>query len=267
MVPNSEINEVHTAHLGDKYPGVAVYLQDPEPNRRRSYEEYVDRFSENPVYELNADEEAITFQSECLLPQNDRGRPKVLLLFSNAHPESIKNGMFHTAEGGIAALWTDLCCAGLFSGDCRVIASPDELRNHCLNIGYDGPFALGFACYWLFPTFDPSHLKALFGRAMEPPGFDHPKRRIDRLLGEWQPKAVISFNKKVFEEFAGARTTGNIIERLRADLVRYNYRVRELAVPIFATYPAGWRFDPNATRLRQDSLRRIADAIRSDPSG
>ena len=261
MRQNSEINEVHAARLGQGYSHVAAYLRDANPNRRRSYVPYIGR-----VYELRDSEGSVTFQSECLLPRNDLGRRRVLLLFSNAHPESIKNGMFHTAEGGVAALWTDLCCAGLFSGDCRVIASPDGLRNHCLNIGYDGPFALGFACYWIFPTFDPDHLRALFGGRREPPAFDDTRGRFERVLEEWQPNAVISFNKKVFEEFAGARTTGNIIERLRADLVRYNYRVRDLAVPIFATYPAGWRFDPNATRLRQDSLRRIADAIRSDPS-
>src|SRR3972149_6708287 len=267
MRPNSGINEVHASLLGADYGQVAAYLRDRDPQRRRSYWRHIDGNCERAVYALNDSAQSVTFQSECLLPADDRGRPRVLLLFSNAHPESIKNGMFHTAEGGIAALWTDLCCADLFSGDCRMIARPEILRNHCLNAGYDGPFTLGLACYWLFPTFDPSHLQALFGQAVEPPGFDHPRRRFDRLLGEWQPKAVISFNKKVFEEFAGARTTGNIIERLRTDLIRYNYRAGDLAVPIFATYPAGWRFDPDASRLRQDRLRRIASAIRSNPGG
>ncbi len=258
MKPNSEINEVHTARLRDKYEHVKAYLCKGKRDGRKSYKDYI-----GSVYKLTDKGRSITFQSECLLPMNDKKRPRVLLLFSNAHPKSIKNGMFHTAEGGIAALWTDLCCAGLFSGDCRIISNPEELRNHCLNIRYDSPFALGFACYWIFPTFDPRHLRTLFEPAMEPPGFDQPKRRFDRLVGEWQPKAVISFNKKVFEEFAGARTTGNIIKRLRTDLIRYNHRVRDLAVPIFATYPAGWRFDSDASRLRQDSLRRIAGAIQS----
>lgn len=261
MRPNSEINKVNTAPLDTLFDHVEHVLHNPPG--RRSYREYIDP-AINPVYKLNPKDRSITFQSECLIPRNDKKRPRVLLLFSNAHPESIRNGMFHTAEGGIAALWTDLCLASLFSGECSIIGNAEQLRGHCLRVEYEGPFAFGLACYWLFPTFDPSHLRALFRRAMEPPGFDQPKRRFDRLLREWKPKAVISFNKKVFEEFAGARTTGNIIERLRTDLIRYDYGLGDLAVPIFATYPAGWRFDADASRLRQESLKRIATAIQSN---
>ena len=166
MRRNSEINEVHTARLGDKYEHVKAYVRKRKPDARRSYRKYIYPDCESPVYELNADEESITFQSECLLPQNNRGRPKVLLLFSNAHPESIKNGMFHTAEGRVAALWTDLCDVGLFSGNSTVLKSPGRLRSHCLKVAYEGPFAFGLACYWLFPTFHPDHLRKLFGRGI-----------------------------------------------------------------------------------------------------
>ena len=205
----------------------------------------------------------MTFQSERLLPADDRGRPRILLLFSNAHPESIKNGMFHTAEGGIAALWTDLCLADLFSGDCRIIGNADQLRAHCVRAEYEGPFAFGLACYWLFPTFDPSHLKPMFGSRMEPPGFEQTKQRFDRLLEDWKPAGIICFNKIVFKQLTDGDIGANVIERLRNDVIRSEYRTRDRAYPIFLTYPAGWRFDPNAGQLRQASLRRIAGAIQS----
>lgn len=255
MEPNSEINKVHFANFGDRYTYIADYLRDPDPPRRRSYAPYIDS-----VYKLDNSERCVSFQSECLLPRNDRGRPRVLLLFSNAHPESIKNGMFHTAETGVAALWTDLCHAGLFSGDRTILGSAARLRNHCLNVTYDGPFALGFACYWLFPTFHPDDLKDLFGSDMEPPGFENTKSRLDQLLAAWQALTIISFNGKVLEALTGLRTTG-YLKHLSHGLVRAEYRTGERVYPIFQTYPTGYHFAPDASQLRQASLRRITDAL------
>lgn len=258
MRPNSEINEVHTAHLAHSYGRVAAYLLDPDPARRRSYAPYI-----GPVCELNERSESITFQSECLLPRNDRGRPRVLLLFSNAQPESIKNGMFYAAEGKVAALWTDLCHVDLFSGDRTILGSPDRLRSHCINLTYEGPFALGFTCYWIFPTFHPDHLKSLFGRHMEPPGFEDTKRRLDQLLEKWQPSAIISFNAKVFEALKGV-TASRYTKRLHGHMIQAQCHAPDHEYLVFETYPAGWRFDRDAARLRQDMLRRIADAIQDN---
>jgi hypothetical protein len=102
MRSNSEINEVHTSLLdaNANYGRVGAYLRERNPHRRRSYWGYLDGNCERAVYKLKDSAQSVTFQSECLLPEDDEGRPRVLLLFSNAHPESIKNGMFHTAEGG-----------------------------------------------------------------------------------------------------------------------------------------------------------------------
>ena len=260
MRPNSEINEVHTSKLGADYGRVAAYLSDRDPHRRRSYREYLDGNCEKPVYALNDSAQSVTFQSECLVPRDDRKGPKVLLLFSNAHPESIKNGMFHTAEGRVAALWTDLRAVRLFSGDPTTLKSAGGLRDHCLNVGYEGPFALGFACYWLFPTFHPDHLKALFGQAMEPPGLGNPKDRLNRLLARWQPKAIISFNGKVFEHLTGTGMKG-YTNRLRRQLIQEEYPAPDRGYPVFQTYPTGWRYHKDASGLRQASLDRIANAI------
>ena len=255
MLQNSEINEVHAARLGQGYSHVATYLRSANPNRRRSYVPYLGR-----VYELRDSEGSVTFQSECLLPRNDLGRRRVLLLFSNAHPESIKNGMFHTAEGGVAALWTDLCHVGLFSGDRSILECPERLRDHCLNVAYHGPFAFGFVCYWLFPTFHPNHLKKLFGLTMEPPGFENSKGQLNRLLAKWKPKAIISFNGKVFEALTGEGTRG-YTKRLRRHTLEGRYPASNREYRVFQTYPTGWRYRKDATKLRRASLERIGKAI------
>lgn len=260
MRPNSEINTVHTASLDDVYGDVDRVLHNPPG--RRSYEEYIDP-ALDPVYKLNPKDRSITFQSECLLPQNDRGRPRVLLLFSNAHPESIKNGMFHTAEGGIAELWTDLCCIGLFSGDCRIIANPDQLRDHCMKVAYEGPYAFGFGCYWIFPTFDPEHLTDLFGRQREPRKFENTKLRFDQLLEQWRPISIICFNKEVFAKLKGGRVP-KITEDIGDRAAPHNYLVNNREYPIFRAYPAGWRYRRDAAVLRRKRLEQIANAIQSN---
>jgi hypothetical protein len=67
------------------------------------------------VFELDDEQGCVCFQSECLLPDDGSNRTRVLLLFSNAHPLSIKKGMFHTAESGVAKLWMDLRTTDLFA--------------------------------------------------------------------------------------------------------------------------------------------------------
>jgi hypothetical protein len=170
--------------------------------------------------------------------------------------------MFHAAERRVAALWTDLSAVRVFSGDRATLESADRLRGHSISVDYDGPFALGFACYWLFPTFHPDHLKALFGQPMEPPGLADPKDRLNRLLAGWQPKAIISFNSKVFEALTGENLRG-FTRLLPRQLIRRTYRASGNEYPVFQTYPTGWRYASDATRLRRKSLQRIANAIQA----
>jgi hypothetical protein len=253
MKANSEINEVYTARLGKKYSHVARYLRTWDRKGRNSYGD--------SVYKLRPREHSITFQSECLIPRKDKGRPRVLLLFSNPHPGSIQKGMFHSSDRRIANLWTDLCEVGLFSAEDSVLRSPKALRTHCLNVTYKDPFAFGFACYWVFPTSYPSQLKSLFGPTMEPPGLEDPEVRLNRLLKKWRPRAIISFNGKVFKALTDKDTRG-YTKRLVRSTLEGRYPASDREYRVFQTYPTGWRFHADASRHRQDSLRRIANAIR-----
>ncbi len=168
--------------------------------------------------------------------------------------------MFHSAEGRVAALWRDLCKTGLFSADENILGANDLLRKHCLNVAYHGPFAFGFACYWLFPTLYPYHLRTLFGPDMEPPGSEDPKLRLNRLLRKWQAEAIISFNGKVFKALTNENVAG-YTKRLRRGTVEGKYPPSGGKYRIFQTYPTGWRYRKGAPELRQASLRRIAVTI------
>ncbi len=253
MQPNSEINKVHTARLEKKkYSCVARYIRKSNPKGKKLY---IDS-----VYKLNPRDRSITFQTECLIPRKDKRRPRVLLLFSNPHPGSIQKGMFHSPDRRIANLWTDLCEVGLFSAEDSVLRSPKALRTHCLDVTYKDPFAFGFACYWVFPTSYPSQLKSLFGPTMEPPGLEDPKVRLNRLLTKWRPRAIISFNGKVFKALTDKDTRG-YTKRLVRSTLEGRYPASDREYRVFQTYPTGWRFLHDAPKLRQRSLKRIARAI------
>jgi hypothetical protein len=258
MKPSSVINSVHVAHLGgSEYAAVAAYLREPRPRGRRSYAPYI-----GTVFTLDEIECSVSFQDECSLPVKDRERPRLLLVISNAHPESIKNGMFHTAESGVADLWNDLRAAGLFSGDRGDLASPEKLRDWCLEVKYDSPFCIGFACYWIFPTFRPKHLGELFRPEVEPPGFRNTDERFKRVVKDWQPRAMISLNGEVFEHLTG-RSSRGYTKRLREEVLDGAYHLDSVTYPVFQTFPAAWRYDSNAERFRRESLRRIVSRLRA----
>lgn len=253
MEPISEINGVHVSSLKDSYERIANHLRSRHAKHLGS------------VYKLEDDRHSVTFQSESLVPHPSQNRTRILCLFSNAHPESIHRGMFHFAESGVAKLWTDLCVTGYMGVDRSVLQNPHLLRECCLNVEYAGPFALGFACYWIFPTPHPDHLLELFGHRREPPGFENTQQRLAILLGNWQPHAIISFNGEVFEDLTGIQTKG-YLKTIQTDLLLGQYAPPDsVSYTVFQTYPAAWRFDKNADQLRQDSLQRIRQRILHEP--
>ncbi len=255
LVPTSEINKVHQANLGSLYPHVVSYLKDFHPERRRSYTPFL-----GSVIEFDDSQHRISFQDERILPEADSNRTRILLLFSNAHPESIRRGMFHTAESGIADLWTDLCSTDLFSGDRGVLSNPDALRVHCLQKKYSSRFVLGFATYWIFPTFHPKHLKELFRKAREPNGFENTEERLNLILNAWNPIAIICFNGEVFEDMTGISTQG-YTRHIEEGLFQGIYETPTLSFRVFLTYPAAWRYVKNAENVRRRSLQRIVERL------
>ena len=255
LAPTSEINVVHQVSLGLLYPHVVSYLKDSHPKGRRSYARFL-----GSVYEFDDDQHCISFQSEQILPHADSNRTRVLLLFSNAHPESIRRGMFHTAERGVADLWTDLCTTDLFSGDREVLNNPDALRTHCLHGNYPSRFVLGFVTYWIFPTFKPDHLKHLFGKIREPYGFENSKERLNTILNSWNPKAIICFNGQVFEDMTGLSTHG-YTKHVEKALPQGTYTTPMRSFSIFLTFPAAWRYIKNSQAVRRKSLQRIVERL------
>ena len=256
MVPHSEINEVHTAHLADAYDRLAAHFRVERRPSGPSYADYL-----GSVYELSDRERSIDFQSACLLPRSDRGRPRVLLLLGNPRPEFIESGMIQAAHDDLTAFWSNLRKSGLLCFGAAAPGSLEALRDSCLDAVYDAPFSLGFAYYWRFPTLHPSHLRLLFGSDREPLGAQHTRRRFESLLRRWNPVAVICFGGRAYSDVTRRQVTDDYFDHIRDQVVWSVYRTAGRVYPVFLTYPAAWRPPRDICEAHQASLGRIGHAI------
>ena len=186
-----------------------------------------------------------------------------MLLFSNPHLHSIYQGMFLSpnTRGRENLFWPVMDNAGWLTVDGKP-DSPKELAKICVKAEYQGPFELIFYCYYAFPTDYPEDIKRIFGRKyftdfIEPKAADEFREIIQKTSVE----AVVTFNKGIFNLVAHA-TVEQYIKHLNAgQLIRSQIKGIEKAIPIFLTYPTGWRYHQQYMELRVANLDKIKTAI------
>ena len=219
-------------------------------------------FNDSRLISFNDSDKSVTFTSERLIPTS-KDRPRIMLLFSNPHPHSVQQGMFlsPTIKGQESLFWPVMHEAGWLPIP-KTDRTPEKLRDICLNVDYEGPFEFIFYCYYAFPTNYPEDIKKIFGkeyfdREIEPEAMtEFRKTVIDNNV-----KAVVTFNKGVFNLVANDRVD-RYIERLQGgELIRSRVAGIDTTIPIFLTYPTGWRYHKGYMNLRTSSLEAIKTAI------
>ncbi len=205
----------------------------------------------------------VAFWTECLIPVRNSTRPSVMLLFPNPHPNSIQQGMFfpQNTKKQDNLFWSTMTDAGWFSipEDKR---SPSQLRDVFLNLEYTGPFGLHFCCYYAFPTSDPDDIPKIFGRSffnryVQYEAFEGFKT----ILRETQAVAVVTFNRDIFNLISNNRITEYIDQLDRGDMIRGSSTHTGKEIPVYLTYPTGWRHHKIFSKLRKASLERIKSDI------
>ena len=215
------------------------------------------------IYQFNDNDKTLTFRSERLIPEKGSGRQRVLLLFSNPHPHSIQYGMFlsPSVTGRQNLFWTGMLDAGWFSLP-ETKPGPKRLAEIFLNLEYESPFEVLFYCYYSFPTRYPEDLVKLFGKEF----FQDvivPQARDDfqKLIDQESLAAVVTFNKSIFN-LVSKDAVDKYIDRLKAgEVIRNEIKDSEIEVPIFLTYPTGWRYDPNHQEYRRKNLEKIKNLV------
>jgi hypothetical protein len=220
-------------------------------------------FGDTSIYNFNDQDRTLTFTSERLIPEVRSSRQRVLLLFSNPHPHSIQQGMFlsPSVTGGQNLFWTGMQDAGWFSLP-EDGPAPKRLAEMFLKLEYESPFELLFYCYYSFPTRYPDHIVKLFGKdffreVIEPEA----REEFEKMMQQESPAAVVTFNKGVFNLVSTA-PVGKYIERLKTgEVVRSQVKEVAKEVPIYLTYPTGWRYDKEYREYRKRSLERVKDLV------
>lgn len=186
----SEINFKRSYHLGQEYENI-----------KDRATKIVGKYFEDPnLISFDDVEKRMTFTSERLVPVNRSKRPLVMLLFSNPHPHSIKQGMFLSAniKNRENLFWPIMRNAGWFSIP-EAKRNPEDLRDMFRRVKYPGPFELYFYCYYAFPTRYPAHIPRIFGKRVfdqiiEPNARDEFRSELNKM----DAKAVVTFNKGIF---------------------------------------------------------------------
>jgi hypothetical protein len=249
----SSINFQRTYLLSEAYESI----------KKRAFRMLEKHWGYPNLINFNDLERSVTFTTERLIPTAATNRPRVMLLFSNPHPHSVHQGMFlsRNTRGQENLFWPVMRDAGWLS-TAEGNISPKQLAEICVKVKYRGPFELIFYCYYAFPTDYPEHVRKIFGREyfsqfIETEAADELRKTIQATAAE----AVVTFNKGIFN-LVSKDPIERYVERLKAgELVRSQIKGIDRSVPIFLTFPTGWRYHKKYRQFRRASLDTIRTAI------
>lgn len=222
------------------------------------------KFSELPgVYQFNDKENSITFRSERLIPKKFSGRPRVILLLPNPHPYSVNLGMlFSPRPGGREnPVWETMRDAGWLTFR-EETQNPARMAELCVNVDYNGPYDFIFYPYYAFPTIFPKDIRTIFGHKF----FDDviaPEAKHDfvNTILSTNIGFVVAFNKDQFNLFTENKVDKFIDLLVSGQLIESRVKDTEKEIPIFLTYPTGWRYHKDIKVLKKENLDLIGKAI------
>lgn len=215
------------------------------------------------LYQFDNHAKTLTFKSERLIPVKYSGRPRVMLLFSNPHPRSVHLGMFlsGSSKEGKSLFWQTMRDSG-----CLVFkkesSTPQQRAELCFHVDYEGPFDFIFYPYYVFPTRYPDHLPKVFGKDFFE-GFIEKEAKIefDNLIETLNIQGIISFNKEIFNRVANDKIKTYINQMVKGELFKSIVKSGEIDIPIYQTFPTGWRYHPEMMKIRSVNLSTIAKSL------
>jgi hypothetical protein len=189
-----------------------------------------------------------------------------MLLFANPHPFSVYQGMFLSPNriGRENLFWPVMEAAGWLPIKAEK-RTPAYLADICLTAAYPGPFELVFHCYYAFPTNLPEEIRKIFGREyfsrmIEPEA----REEFRKLVRDASVEAVVTFNKQVFNLVSQDQVVTYIKRLKEGKTIQSQVKGIDGDIPIFLTFPTGWRYHAQYMQFRKASLDRIRRAICSE---
>ena len=254
----SSINFQKTYLLGEAYENIKEHAN-----------EVLDKYLEDPdLIKFNDVDKSVTFTTERLIPAASTNRPRVMLLFSNPHPNSIQQGMFLSPnrKGRENLFWPIMRDAGWITFSAEKPNST-QLLEGCLEAKYQGPFELIFYCYYAFPTNYPEDIIKIFGKeyfeqVIEPDAMD----KFRKMIQKTSAQAVVVFNKRIFNLVSKDRIELYIEGLEEGRFIQSQIDGIGRDVPVFLTFPTGWRYHRQYQQYRRSSLDSIKATICGKPN-
>ena len=140
--------------------------------------------------------------------------------------------------------------------------SPEVLRKLFLSVSYRGPFELLFCCYYAFPTVMPEQIKKIFGKEFfERHIQEEARTEFAERVRETGIEGIVTFNKSIFNLITGLKLERCIQELKNGGIVKGSVKADTRGIPLFLTYPTGWRYHQDFKELRVRSLQEIKDKL------
>jgi hypothetical protein len=108
----------------------------------------------------------------------------------------------------------------------------------------------------------PKDIRKIFGKeyfrqVIEPEAMDEFRKTIQ----ETSVEAVVTFNKGIFNLVSKDHIERYVKCLVKGDLIQSQIKGIDRYVPIFLTFPTGWRYHRQYRQFRKASLDRIRKAI------
>jgi len=222
--------------------------------------DYKNMMSKRKIIFYSRSAETIKFYTEKLIPTFRSSRPRLLLLFSNPHPESLIRGMFHSNPSIESKnFWRYLKMAGII--DLPINSIDDKISDFFISGSYKSDFQIYFNCFYNFPSPKaPDQLKDYFSanyfnNVLTPKG----KEYINLFLKEYFIANIICFNQDVFNVLRNSNKTGNT-NILDKGILAKDYVDNETRTTIYYVYPTSW-YNPNKPRFINIEDRTVSALV------
>ena len=200
----------------------------------------------------------IIYKTEGPLTPEDNPKTPVLILLSNPHPHSVKQGMFLSPNriGRTNPFWNTLRDTGLFNYDGKINATA-MIKNE-----YQSPFRFFMAVLLPFPTEDPKHLINFFGKQEYKKMIEASKDSIKKLILDNNIMNVICFGKTQYDIIKHSyHASDNYISVLKKGECIHDKIWFSENISVYLTYPTGWRFAKNFNKFKSENLKFVFNGI------
>ena len=215
------------------------------------------------LYKFNDKDNSLTFKSERLVPTQYSDRPRVMLLFSNPHPNSVHEGMLlsPSTRGRENLFWVIMQDADWINFD-KILLKPKQIAKLCFKCEYDGPFDYVFYPYYVFPTLYPTHIKKIFGKDFFRNVIEtEAKVEFLNTIRQIDFDAIVVFNIGIFNHVSVDYIEYCRDKLVAGEIIQSQISKIDKSLHSFYTFPTGWRFHVDYRRLRIISLDKIRQEI------